>query len=340
MENTKKTNNTEEVDLAQFFRWVGRGFNRLGNSLLYGLATLRNLFFDNLYFFAGIIAAGLLVGYLYSRWIQEKLYPASFVVNCNFTNQKLLENNIRKLNMLCGESGQKTLSTVMKIPLTVAQNISHFEIKTFVTEDDIIEMELLQEQLKGLGLDKKEIVDKVLPQISLQNRNTFQITLFLKNPTKIDSLDGALINYFEGLDFIRRRIEITRSNLLKRRDKLVSESQKLDSLKKVVLATLKAVSKSPRGSNNVILNEEDLADPLQISKEDLRIHEELMLVDRQLYLQPDFEIVDRLTTFAKPESADLTAILLRSLLISFVAGYLILGIIRFDRMLATYPRRR
>jgi hypothetical protein len=87
------------------------------------------------------------------------------------------------------------------------------------------------------------------------------------------------------------------------------------------------------------MNDETLTSPLEVFVKDLEIHEELQEVNMELYLRPDFEIVDGFTTFSEPESASLAEILVLSFLMSVVIGYLILGAVAFDRMLAKYPTK-
>ena len=117
----------------------------------------------------------------------------------------------------------------------------------------------------------------------------------------------------------------------------MSESKKLDSLKQVVIKNIGASTKS-KGSNNVFLNEEGVNDPVQIFTEDLKINDQILLIDQQLFVQPDFEVVDGFTTFKEPKSASLMKILVISLLVSIGIGYLILGLWKFDRMLANYSK--
>ena len=133
-------------------------------------------------------------------------------------------------------------------------------------------------------------------------------------------------------------MEINEIILEKREQKLQSESRKLDSLKAVLFVNYQALGQKSRGSNNVILSDESLTNPLEVFTRDLELHEEIQNIERQLYLRSDFEVVDGFTTFKEPESASLTKILVISFFLSILMGYLILGAWRFDHMLATYHR--
>ena len=91
---------------------------------------------------------------------------------------------------------------------------------------------------------------------------------------------------------------------------------------------------SKQGSNNVILSEKPLTDPLSVFTQDLDFYNQIQYIDSRLYLQPDFEVVDGFTAFKEPESASLPKILAIAFLVSWLMGYLILGLFKFDRYLA------
>lgn len=331
-----KPKNTDEVDLSQFFSWVSKGFNRLGNSILYLLATLRNLFFTNRVFFAGVILAGLVLGALYSELLKKKFYQSTMVLSCDYLNLQILTNTIEKLNLLCEENEREGLSEVLRIDINTAKNIQKFEFKPFVSEDDVVEMEVLRTQLNNVVADKKELVEKVIQKLEIENKNAYQITVQVYNPDIVKPLEKALVNYFNTNPYIKRRIEIKKINLLQRKAKLERDSKKLDSLKSALYDNYVALSKASRGSNNVILSDETLTGPLDVFKQDLELNTELLGIERDLYVQPDFELVDGFTTFKEPESASLSKVLMISFLLSWLMGYLIIGAWRFDKMLAKY----
>jgi hypothetical protein len=336
--NDSKAKSSDEIDLAQFFRWMGRGFNRVGNGLLLSLATLRNLFFVNRLFFAGVILIGLALGAIYSELLKKKFYKATMVLSCDYLNTQILQNTIEKLNLLSSEPAREGLAEVLKIDIETAKNIQKFEFKSFVSEDDVVEMEVLRTQLNNVAADKKDIIEKVITKLTIENKNAYEIRVLVYNPDVVKPLETALVNYFNSSEYVKRRIEIKKENLLNRKAKLERESRRLDSLKAVLLLNYQMFAKTSRGSNNVWVGENGISNnPLDIFKEDLALNKEILDIDKQLYLQPDFEVVEGFTTFKEPESASLLKILFTSFWISFVLGYLIIGAWRFDRMLSKYP---
>lgn len=342
MENqNQKPNNTDEIDLAQFFRWIGRGFSRVGNSIVYGMATLRNLFFQNRLFFLGVVILGLVLGGLYSELLKKKYYKSTMVLSCDYLNTQILRNTIDKFNLLAAEKGSEGLQEALNMDANTAENIQKFEFKPFVSENDVIEMEVLREQLNNVTAEKKALVDKVIERLEIENKNAYEISVLVYDPESVKPVEKALVDYFNNNNYIKRRIESNKLILTGRKNKLEKELRKLDSLKTVLFQNYQAQAsgQKTRGSNNVFLNDESLTNPLQVFTKDLELHKELQEIQEKLYLTPDFEIVDGFTTFKEPESASLSDVLTISFLLSILIGYLILGAAKFDRMLAEYPTK-
>jgi hypothetical protein len=262
------------------------------------------------------------------------------LLSCDYLNNQIMDNTIEKLNLLCEEEEREVLADVLNIDQATAKNIQKFEYKPFVSEDDVVEMEVLRTQLNSVVGDKKDIVEKVIDKLTIENKNTYEISAMVYNPDIVKPLEKALVNYFNSNDYIKRRIVINKTNLQSRKEKLIHESKRLDSLKTVILQNYQTLGKTSRGSNNVILGEENLANPLEVFKEDLEINTELLSVEKDLYIQPDFEVVEGFTTFKQPESASLFNVLIISFSASFVIGYLIIGAWRLDQLLATYSNPR
>ena len=341
MEDPKQIQrNSDEIDLAQLFRSIGQGFSNLGRSIIGGIAGLRNTVYGNRVFFLGIIILGLVLGFLYSELLKKDYYKSSMVLSCDYLNTQILKSTVEKFNLLASERSTAGLQEVLSIDSATARNIQKFEFKPFVSEDDVVEMEVLREQLNNVTGEKKELVDKVIDRLEVENKNAYEISVFVYDPAIVKPLEKALVEYFRSSSYIQRRIESNKQALLARREKLQAELRKLDSLKAVMFRNYQLLAQKSRGSNNVVVGaEEGLANPLEVFNTDLELYQELQEVEKRLFLSPDFEIVDGFTSFQEPESASLPDILAISLLLSIVIGYLILGAYRFDRMLANYPTR-
>ena len=336
----QRPNNTDEIDLAQFFRWIGKGFSNLGGSIISGIATLRNLFYQNRVYFLGIIILGLILGGIYSEVLKKDYYKSSMVLSCDYLNTQILKNTIDKFNLLAAEKGSEGLQEALNLDSATANNIQKFEYKPFVSEDEVVEMEVLREQLNNVTGEKKDLVDKVISRLEIENKNAYEISVYVYDPNIVKPLEKALVDYFSNNNYIRRRVEINQINLKGRKNKLQRELRKLDSLKVVLFQNYESFAQKSRGSNNVVVGgEEGLTNPLEVFTKDLELHQELQLIEKKIYLTPDFEVVDGFTSFKEPDSASLADVLAVSLLLSIFIGYLILGAYRFDRMLAEFPTK-
>lgn len=342
MEETKpRTAATDEIDLSQLFRWIGRGFSSFGQNILNLLATLRQTFFTNKLFFTITIGIGLGIGASYSELLSKKFYKSSMILSCEYLNSRIVNNTVEKLNLLSQENGRTGLAEELKIDVSTAKNILGFTAKPFVSEKDLVELEVLKEQLNSVAQDKKDIINKVVSKIDVENKRAFLIEVTVLNPEIIKGLEKSLVEYFRSNNYIKTRTEATHSNLLDRKSKLVRESKKLDSLKTVLYQNLASISKSntpKENSNSYVLSDKYRADAIEVFTKDIEIHAQIQDIDYRLTVKPDFEVVDGLTAFKEPDSASLPKILAISFLVSWILGYLILGLFKFDRYLASLSK--
>jgi hypothetical protein len=341
MENQKRTpGNGDEIDLSRFFSGIGKGFSNFGRSTISGLASLRSIFYQNRLFFVGLIILGLILGAIYSEMIRKDYYKSSMVLSCDYLNTQILRSTIEKFNLLAEEKDGQGLQELLGLDNNTAKNILEFEFRQFVSEDDVVEMEILKEQLNNLAAEKKDLVEKVIKQLEIQNKDAYEITVLVYDPGIVKPLENAIVKYFRTNNYIKRRIESNEMNLKERERKLKAELRKLDSLKEVLYQNYESMAKMGRGSNNVVVGDEGImTNPIDVYDAALTLHEELQTVQEKLYLGRDFEVVDGFTSFKEPESASLPDLLALSVLLSILVGYLILGAYRFDRMLAEYPSK-
>ena len=335
-----KTTASDEIDLSQLFRWIGKGFSNFGQGILNFLATLRFTFFSNKAFFGLVILAGVSLGAFYSEILSKKLYKSSMIISCDYLNNRILDNTVEKLNLLCIEKERTGLANELNIDIATAKNIQEFNARAFVSEKDLVEIEVLKEQLNNVAAEKKDLVNKIISKIEIENKNAFLIEVTVLDPAIMKNLETSLVGYIRNNTFIQNRIIANSKTLLERKSKLQRESRKLDSLKAVLFANYASMAKENNrpGSNNVILSDKYLTNPLDVFKQDLDIHQQIQSIDYQLSVKPDFEIVDGLTSFKEPDSASLPKILAISFFISWILGYLILGLFKFDRYLASLSK--
>jgi uncharacterized membrane-anchored protein YhcB (DUF1043 family) len=336
MENQKNTS-TDEIDLSQLLSKIGAFFTSIGNGSIRVLASIRNTPLKHWSLFLALTIMGGLVAFSYSSFLKKKFYESTMILSSDYLNKRIVDNSIDKLNLLAEEESPKGLAKVLNISDSLAKNIVRFDAKPFVSETDLIELEILKEQLKNAQVNAKneKVIQQVVDRIEIENRHAFEITVRTFSPAAIKPLQEALVNYFRNNDYIKKRIEITQINLKARRLKLVHESQKLDSLKKVIYSNYRTMAEQSRqGSNNVILSDKSVTNPVDIYNQDMQLNNELQSVDKKLYLQQDFEIVDGFTEFSEPTSASRSKVIAIGLLIGFLFGYVVVAVSKFNQYLS------
>ncbi|MBS1680848.1 MAG: hypothetical protein JST48_03975 [Bacteroidetes bacterium] len=339
METTKPTPPSDEIDLGQLFSKIGKFFLNIGLEMVRFIAFLRNVPLRHKTLFAVLIVVGAGMGFLYSTLIKKKFYQSTMILSSDYMNKRIVDNTIEKLNLLALEEDPKGLANVLSISDSLAGNIVKFEAKPFISEKDLIELEVLKEQLKNAQVNNKneKVVEQVLQRIEIENRHAFEITVRTFSPTVIKPMQDALVSFFRNKSNVGKRIEITKTNLLARKKKLQRESQKLDSLKKVIYTNYRTMAEQSRqGSNNVILSDKSVTNPIDVYNQDMNLYAQLESVERQLFIQPDFELVDGFTEFSEPASDSRTKTMAYAVLIAFCLGYVIVGLRKLDKHLASY----
>lgn len=341
MDNSGQSKNPDEIEIGQIFASIGRVFGKIGNSIIGAIAGIRSLFFQNKGLFAAILILGLVLGGLYFYVLQKTYYRSTMVLRCTYLSYEVLQSNINTLNALVESDDAEALAEVLKIDENTASNIAEFDFKGYATAEEIVETELLKEQIRSANVQNKELAESLIAQIESQHHDAFEIIVDVYDPVVVRALDTAVVNFFKYNSYIKRRLDSHEAQLRSRRAKLIMESSKLDSLKGIVFQNYQSLAKNTsRGSNNVILGEDRMANPLDLFREDLTINEQILEIDQQLYVHSDFEVLQGFTAFKKPDSPGLFKILAIALGLSFLAGYLVIAAISFDRMLARYSANK
>jgi hypothetical protein len=339
MENQPKPVQSDEIDLGVLFAKIGDFFKSIGLSFIRFLALLRSKPIENKVLFFGLIVAGGVLAASYGLYVRKKYYESTMILSSNYLNLRIVESAIEKINLLAGENDSKGLARALMIPDSIAKDVVKLSAVPFLPESELLDIEILKEQLKNLQADKKneKIIEQVVQKLEIENRHAFQLTVRILRASSTKILQEALVNFFRNNDYIKKRIEITKLNALARKEKLVNESEKLDSLKGVIYSNYKSMAEQSRqGSNNVILSDRAVTDPIQIYNQDLAIYNEIQSIDRQLYLQPDFEVVDGFTEFSEPASDSIPNMVVIGIIVGIGAFYLLIALFAFNNYLKEF----
>ncbi|MDN5201650.1 hypothetical protein QQ008_09765 [Fulvivirgaceae bacterium BMA10] len=338
-QNNLKKKNEDEIDLNAVFGVIILMFVKIGKAIINTISYLRRLTINYKFFIISTVLVGLAIAYLSNRTSKE-YYKSSMLLSSKYFNGRLIESTIEKLNILTAERNKSQLAKVLKVPNEIASSIIKFESEPFVSENEIVELEVLKEQLKNAG-SKEEDIEKVLRQLEIENRYTYQINIFVYESKVISELTNPIVNYFRSNEYIKKRILNNEKTLLARKNKIQSEINSLDSLKTVVINNIASLAtKNSEGSNNVILAEQTNNDLLGVYQESILLHNRQLGIEEELALKSDFELIDGFTISQKPENINLKTILIYAALISLGIAYALLLLFEINKQLARIEREK
>ena len=300
-QNTPPQYQDDEIDLRKLFQAIGRFFDNIGRGFIDIIIRIKRATFNYKILLIIAIVLGVASGIAYNQ-LGKPVYQTSMLLSSAYFNAKLIGNSIDKLNLLCEEPDRSGLATVLGIDNEIALNIVKFEYESFVTEQDLVEIEVLQQKLEELKVADQDI-NRVIQQIEIQNKNSFYITVRLYDINIIDDFQNALVGYFKNNPYINNRVKVNKSNQEQLIAKLEADIATLDSLKISFNLNLQSMATRPNeSSNNVYVGESGLMDPISVYTEGVSLFRQLQHVRKQMELGSDFEVIDGFTVFSKPES--------------------------------------
>ena len=291
----------DEIDLRKLFQAIGKFFVNIGHGIINTILAIRRVTFSYKYLLLAAIIIGIITGFGVNKFFKP-YYQTSLLLNSDYINTKLVENSIEKLNLLCKEGDRAGLSKALNIDIDAAKNIKGFEFESFVTEEFILELELMKQRLEALNINKDDI-ERIIEQIEIENQNTFMISADILNTNIIGDLEEAVIGYFRKIPYVAKRIKNKNTMLEQLITKLTGDVASLDSLKYAYNFNLKQqATKASEASNSLILAERSSVDPTRAYTEGIALFELLQDSKTDLELGSDFEVIDGFTTFNKPYS--------------------------------------
>lgn len=333
--SAEKTN--DEIDLRDVFRSIGNFFRGIGNSIIYFIASLRKIAINHKVLFASVFVLSQLLAVSYTLVLRKDYFSTSMVLKSSYLNHEVLKNTIVKFDNMCKEKERTVLAQTLKIDQEAAKNLLAFEVRPFVSQSDEIEKALLKDQLNNLLEQKKDAGARLASKLEFQNINSFEITVKVSAPEVVPNLEASFVNYIKQNDYVRKQLESNRKALLDRRAKLVRESEKIDSLKKVIFENFSKLYDFTRGSNNVILSDKSITGPIEVIHEDLSLNAQILEIDQKLYVEPDFVVIDGFTAFRQPANLSLPMVMAVAGGVAILLSYLLIAFVKFNNYLDKVP---
>ncbi|KAA5544756.1 YveK family protein [Adhaeribacter rhizoryzae] len=314
MELEKKRRPSEEndtIDLKELFN----SFFRLIRNFFYLILKFFFLFFEtaakNLKLIVALTLLGGVLGAAYF-YIIRPYYESRMTLGSVYYKGEFINNSIQNLDALAGEGNYTALSRILNIPVKKSSQLKSLKIEPVVSPNKQLLIDLYKET-EG----NKHRLDSIL--LNTED-STFHIKVQVYDTTALNGLDSSLVNFLKQNKYVKKRIEIERANLRSRRAKLIKESGSLDTLKRNIALSYRNQAGGRTGTNNVILDDKG-TNPVEIYREDLRLYEQLMDIEKLLYINAEIEIIEPFTALGKPISGTLLKNTILGLLLGLAVAF-------------------
>lgn len=310
----KKAASEDEIDISKVFNALYKGLKTLVKNGLRLIFLFIDTVAGNLKLIAILALVGGLLGlgnYFYTR----PFYESNMTLGSTYYRGQLIKNSIENLNSLSAEGNYKTLARALHIPAQQAKHLRSIQIQPIIPPNVQMVIDLYKED---------EVSSRHLDSLLLRNQDTtFQVMVQVYDTTAINNLDSALVNYLKENKYVKKRIEIERTNLISRRAKLLKESGNLDTLKHNIALSYKNQAGGRSGTNNVILDDKG-TNPIEIYREDMRLYDQLLKIERLLYINSEIEIINPFIAFTKPQSGTLESNVIKGILAGLALALLLI----------------
>lgn len=277
MEGNQPTH-SEEIDLAYFFRPVTRGLRRFSDRTARHFAALR----ANIFLFIAILLLISAVGYCL-RFVIPHYYETEGIFATRFLPAKYCELLTDDLNTHVGDP---LIADQLHIGGDVADNITKIALNPLTEPVDLRDT-LLQ---------------------------SFILHLHLKKMDHLDSIQQALVNYFENNQYALKRKEETMIALRALRQNIIGRIASLDSLTPIVNSSV-----IPRSTGQGIILGQPI-DPVNVYRAQDSFFRQRVKIETALTNLNNIEIVQPFLKLNEPNYPKFWL-----LTVSFIVGGLVLA---------------
>lgn len=302
-ENLPTQKPSEEVDLSQLFKLIGKTFDRffrfigsIFNKLF--LAFVWFVFFTKKHFLKLVITliVGGLIGLGVNK-VETPIYKSTMVIRQNYNTGEHLFNTIEYYNKLIQQKDSMEIAKIFKINPNQASKINELTIESNLTENE--KLVLFDEYVKGIDsvlaktINYKEFTDN-------SKDYNYKIQKLMLKSTSKTNFNKVLVNIVENIgdsDYYKNERDKLIEDLY-RRDSIINvslkESVALQEVYKEVLK--KPLNEIPPGaSTNIAIGdtkEQNITKEYELYQSDLELRRELAENDlRRRNLEDIIEIL-------------------------------------------------
>ena len=257
------------------------------------------------------LVAGGAWGY-YRHQTSAPVYKTRMLIDAKITDYSILSALIGTLQDLADEKNYQGIAGILDMKPEITKSV----ISIKVVDKLVIFKDLSTQQNREFKTREEEQKsskerDKEIFQLKGQK---FAIEVSLSNNENFPALEKALIIYLKENKYIKKRVDLKKSFLIKKKSKIHKEVVELDSLKRSITRLF------TRENQNI-----QITDPGTIAKlyqESVKLREEELKIDTTLALIDNVQIVEGFVKFNNP-SIKVTKRIKTGLYISFALWFLL-----------------
>lgn len=232
----QKPQQSEEVDLGQLFKVIGRGFDKLFKfiaSIFIGLyrvvIALLAHFYKRKIWYGLAIAIGVVIGFVIDAK-SDKMYGANMYIETNFKSARQVYENIRQLHQLTIDKDSIRLASILNIKPTEASKLKGFYITASVDENQVAEM-YSEFYMKLDSLSRTTMTyDRYVASLNSTNHPVHQIGVASSNKTIFRNIEAGFSDKLIDNPYLENLVVANKKNLDFEEEALKKQIQKTDSL--------------------------------------------------------------------------------------------------------------
>jgi len=339
-----ETQSTEEVDLGQIFKLIGRLFDRLYNfiasiflAIFTTIISALKAILRNFKLISAVVLISSILGFIKEKTKPES-YSSSMMVKTFFDTKYQLNTNIDYFNAIIADGNFNALSTTFEISKESAEKITEFKIEPGPETENsrILQYEGFIrsiDSLRAQNISYEDFVDNR----SIYTGNLFVITVM---STEIDvflKLGKGFSKTFVNL-FSKERKRKRDSIITIQEQSLLASIKQIQILKDVYINVLEEESKSTKASINIgdgfpLQQSKTVTKEFDLLKEELDLLNQLAVLEEEK-IEDDvlFEVVSDFQAFGKQS----TSIFEKYSLILPVISFVLLCLVFLTRKTITF----
>lgn len=330
---------SDEIDLREVFKAIGNFFAKVGRGFINAVLAIKRATRSYRILIVASVLVFIGIG-IYWHTIGKEYFSSSMVIESEYYDMDLMEGAISELDALAEQEAYESLAGNLGISAKEAENVRSLHVEAILSKDDQMVADVFLKSLETSEIPMEDLL--VLRDRVLGNNYKYKITVEVFSNDLLQNLEKGILFYLQNNEYVEKRTEIQVANLQALKTKLQEERQKLDGLKAIIVESFLQIKENSRtGSNNVILGAAETAtDPLSVYREDIKMYNEELVINRQLALIENVEVIKSFTAFKQPANFSLIEVGLLSALIGLAAAYILVILLEINKALNRYEQEQ